>query len=98
MSHETQHTYSCPKCKKANIRRSSRTLVDRLYAILGQNPYRCRDCRTRFRATALPLGKTEARLESRKRRLALRRREFYVYAVATFAFAAIVLFLSTERG
>jgi hypothetical protein len=39
----------------------------------------------------------EIRAESRTRRFAVLRREFYIYSAATLAFAVIVLLLSAER-
>ena len=39
---------ACPRCSSKNIRRSQRSWLDWLLALIFIAPYRCRDCRTRF--------------------------------------------------
>jgi hypothetical protein len=75
--------------------------LDRLCSLGGFKAYRCRDCRQRFRRRATPaslLSKAETRKESKKRRRALRLREFWVYAAALAAFAAVAFVITRERG
>jgi hypothetical protein len=42
---------SCPSCRSANIKRSHRYFFERPLSIFGVWPYRCSDCKARFRKT-----------------------------------------------
>jgi hypothetical protein len=62
--------------------------------------YRCRECHSRFHLRSQSLALSPAakgRNDSRKRRLILRRREFYVYAAALLAFVVLAFVITRER-
>jgi hypothetical protein len=49
----------CPICNSAECRRSRRrTLLDYLASVVGNIPWRCARCSTRFRSRATPLAHT----------------------------------------
>jgi hypothetical protein len=74
--------------------------LDRLFTPVGYNAHRCRDCRRRFHFAGgpqLPSPKLKGRKESRNRRRILRRREFFVYALALFTFSIVAFVMTRER-
>lgn len=101
MPTENRYSHKCPKCGSDSIRRSTQNLLDRVRTVAGYSVYRCRDCRRRFHRLAppaAPQSNTDTRRESRKRRRALRLREFCVYAAALAAFTAVAFVITLERG
>jgi DNA-directed RNA polymerase subunit RPC12/RpoP len=101
MASENKPSLRCPSCGSVTVRRSKRTLLDRLVAYAGYRPYRCHDCRRRYHVVSRDIvagPKAEARVESRKRRKALKRRELVVYAFALVAFAIAAFVITRERG
>jgi hypothetical protein len=51
----------CPQCTSTVIRRSHRRGNERLLSLLGIYPFRCEDCRCRFRRLGLGAGKVRQR-------------------------------------
>src|ERR1700733_806883 len=50
------HALACPECGGSNVRRSRyQSTKERLGALFAKYPFRCRDCRARFRADVLML-------------------------------------------
>ena len=88
---------SCPYCGSTSIRRTRRSgVLDRLCAALARFPYRCGDCKKRFRLRRERLREAP-RAESRRRRAAIQAREVAVYLAALAAFSVIALFLTAEH-
>lgn len=100
MNSENQQPHRCPSCSSESVRRSRRRLLDRLRFAADELPYRCRACRRRFwlrsPQEARQTPRPSQRAESRRRRRALRLREFFVFAVALLFFVIMVLAATRE--
>jgi hypothetical protein len=100
-------SHACPGCGSASTRRSRRQgVADKLCALWGQYPYRCRECSLRFRleshsarvAPDKPRLRQTGRAENRRRRRAVQQRELLLYGFALAAFAVVVLFVTADRS
>jgi len=101
MTPENKASHKCISCGSLAIRRSSGHLIDRFWSLAGYRAYRCRDCRRRFHLAAQPTPprpKNEARTESRKRKIAMKRRTVVVYFLALLAFVVVAYVITRERG
>jgi len=47
----------CPRCRSTVVRRSQRRGIERLLSVIALYPFRCEDCRTRFKRIAFRVGK-----------------------------------------
>ena len=94
MQKHTLNTPRCPSCDSSNVRPSARAFVDRVYALFGQNPFRCRNCRARFRKHLATPSYAPNRSKRRSKRVEINKQELYVYATVSLAFAAAVLLLT----
>ncbi len=89
----------CPTCGGKRIRRSHRSLIERVWGLSGVYPYRCEECLSRSlhrRTRGLPhRGK---RPEQKKRAWLRTRRELFLYSGGIIGFLLFLFYMIRDTG